>query len=160
MPQSVLLTGEKGTGLLTLATEIAGKHIAALLQPHNTKKEVDAENGTISIETIRQLYDQTKTKSTSRSVVIIDDADRMSRGAQAAFLKLLEEPTSSTHFILTSHNPQGLVNTIHSRVQHLHIRLLTSQQTHDFIKNLNIPDNKKRQQIEFIAAGLQQSYID
>jgi replication-associated recombination protein RarA len=154
LPQSLLLTGDKGVGLLTVAKEIAGKNIAGILQPVDKKEVVDLENGTIAIEMIRRLYNQTRSKQTSAQIIIIDDADRMSRGAQAAFLKLLEEPTLHTHFILTSHTPEALVSTIRSRVEQLHIQPLTAEQTAGYITQLNVTDPTLRRQIEFIAPGL------
>jgi DNA polymerase III subunit delta' len=154
LPQSLLLNGEKGVGLLTIAKEIAGKNTSSIIEPKNTKGEVDSENGTISIEVIRELYVQTRSKSTKKQIVIIDNAEQMSRGAQAAFLKLLEEPNAHTHFILTSHNPDLLVATIRSRLQRLYIQPLTKTQTEKYIHDLKIDDATKQKQLEFIAPGL------
>jgi DNA polymerase III gamma/tau subunit len=101
LPQSILLTGERGVGLATIARGLAGNSLAGFIEPLNNKDEVDHDVGTISVDAIRRLYEQTRSKQTSARVIIIDDADRMSHGAQAAFLKLLEEPTIHTHFVLT-----------------------------------------------------------
>ena len=153
LPQSLLLTGEVGVGLETIARSLS-KHILGILQPLNAKAEHDDEAGLISIEMVRRLYDQTRAKHIVDQVVIIDDADRMSNGAQAAFLKLLEEPNSHIHFILTSHNPQRILPTIHSRVEHCHILPISIQQTTDFIQQLNVQDKTKQAQLAFIGQGL------
>jgi DNA polymerase III subunit delta' len=154
LPQSLLLTGERGVGLLTIAQELAVKQLSLVLQPKNAKGEVDDQNGTISVETIRQLYDQTRTKHTSRQIVIIDNADRLSAGAQGAFLKLLEEPNPSVYFILTSHAPDRLLPTIRSRVQQTVLHPITPQQTTEFLSQLGITDTTKQAQLHFIAEGL------
>lgn len=154
LPQSLLLSGQAGVGLKTIAQCIASKNQAGLIQPKNTKGELDAKAGTISVEVIRELYNQTRTKHTKKQIIVIDDADRMSRGAQAAFLKLLEEPNASTHFILTSHEPNVLLPTIRSRVQHLVIQPLTGAQSNAFIESRKLADNKKKVQVQFIATGL------
>lgn len=154
LPQSLLLTGNYGVGLYTIAAFMADKELAATIQPKNTKGEVSPKAGTISVETIRQLYEQTRTKHSTKRVIIIDDAERMSRGAQAAFLKLLEEPNASTYFILTSHEPNTLLATIHSRVQHVAVQPLTASQTDEFITSQNVTDPKKKIQLQFIAPGL------
>jgi len=48
-------------------------------------------------------------------IIIIDQADRLSREAANAFLKTLEEPTSKTIIILISSSYQNLLSTIVSR---------------------------------------------
>ena len=154
LPQSLLLTGNYGVGLYTIAASMVGKELTATIRPKNAKDEISPKAGTISVETIRQLYEQTRTKHTAKRVIIIDDAERMSRGAQAAFLKLLEEPNASTYFILTSHEPNTMLATIHSRVQHIVIQPLTTTQTDEFITSQNVADAKKKIQLQFIAPGL------
>jgi DNA polymerase III delta prime subunit len=117
-PQSLLLSGYTGVGLLTIARALADVFITDELHPQDSKNNIDDQSGTITVEMIRGLYDKTRAKYTKKQVIIIDNADRMSHGAQSAFLKLLEEPNSQIHFILTAHAPQKLLSTIRSRVQH------------------------------------------
>jgi DNA polymerase III delta prime subunit len=154
LPQSLLLGGESGVGLLTIARELASKQLVAVLQPQDAKEQIDAISGTITVEMIRRLYDQTRARHTSRRIVIIDDADRTSLGAQSAFLKLLEEPNTHIYFILTSHAPGKLLPTIQSRVQHITIYPASHQQTSDFIEQLGVKDPVKKAQLHFIADGL------
>jgi len=154
LPQSVLISGERGVGLYTIARMITGSDFVGELRPQDAKEHTDNENGTIRVEMIRSLYDHTRAKHTTRQVVIIDDADRMSSGAQAAFLKLLEEPNSQISFILTSHSPQKLLPTIRSRVQHTNIQSVTGVQTAEFIASLGVSDPTRKAQLCFIADGL------
>jgi DNA polymerase III delta prime subunit len=154
LPQSLLLSGPRGIGLSTIALQIAGKQLAAVLRPQDKKEQADSERGTITVEMIRQLYDQTRAKRTTARIIVIDDADRMSRGASAAFLKLLEEPSVNTHFILTTHASQLLVPTIRSRVQELALLQITTVQTDEHLAMLGIQDKTKRAQLQFIAQGL------
>lgn len=154
LPQSLLFTGKEGVGLHTIALFIAAREHLATLQPKNAKGEVDTNTGTITIEEIRELYNQTRTKQGTRKIIIIDNAERMSKGAQAAFLKLLEEPNTSTHFILTSHYPSQLLATIRSRVQELIVQPLTNAQTKELIGALHGANDKKKAQLQFIAPGL------
>lgn len=53
-------------------------------------------------------------------VVVIDQAERMSREAQSALLKTLEEPGPRVMFLLVSARPGMLLPTIHSRCVPLH----------------------------------------
>lgn len=153
LPQSFLLSGPQGIGLGTVALWVADTQLAGKIQPRTTKGEIDPQ-GTISVEAVRDLYKQTRGKKNRRQVYIIDDADRMSAGAQAAFLKLLEEPAPHTHFLLTSHHPEKLLSTITSRVQHLQMLPITPQQTAELIQMNGITDATKQAQLQFIAAGL------
>ncbi len=150
LPHALLLSGTKGVGLYATAQYIATnnqtKNSATVVKPD--------EKGTISIDTIRNLYKQTRTKQQQQQIIIIDDADAMGHEAQNAFLKLLEEPSSSTSFILTTHAPSKLLPTIHSRVQRVTIQPITKKQTEDFLTELEINDQKTRLQVQFIASGL------
>jgi DNA polymerase-3 subunit delta' len=151
-PQSLLLSGTSGVGLYTIATELAATSKTHVVQPQTAKGEVGL--GIIGVEAIRNLYEHTRTKTTNARTVIIDNADKMSLSAQGAFLKLLEEPNESTRFILTSHAPNSLLPTIRSRVQEFHARVLTDEQSKEFIKALGVNDATKQAQLQFLAAGL------
>lgn len=152
LPQSLLLHGKVGVGLGTIARFLAGNELVEMLQPTDIKGAVNP-SGSIGVEAVRQLYDQTKTKHTRRRIIIIDDAERMTKSAQAAFLKLLEEPNATTYFILTAHQPGLLLSTIRSRLQEVAISHLTSEASAALIASL-VSDEKKRLQLHFIAAGL------
>lgn len=154
LPQSLLLSGEDGVGLGAVARQLAGHNVMAIIEPTDAKEHIDHSRGTIGVEIIRRLYEQTRARHTKRQVVIIDYADRMSHGAQNAFLKLLEEPNEHIHFILTSHNPKQLLPTIRSRVQEATILPITGEQTADYIQRMGITDPRKQAQLQFIGGGL------
>lgn len=153
LPHALLLHGHEGVGLASIARNLGGRNVTVVMEPKNSKGDSD-HNGTITVEAVRQLYDQTRAKHTGDWVIVIDDADRMSHGAQSAFLKLLEEPNEGTHFILTSHQPEKLLPTIMSRVQALKIQPLTGDQTLHFLADLGVTDQKYRIQLRYIADGL------
>lgn len=152
LPQSLLVYGEYGVGLKTIAKELAGDRLQDIIQPQNSKGEYD-ENGSISVETIRQLYEKTRAKNNNVTVFVIDNADRMTHGAQNAFLKLLEEPNQTTHFILTAHQPTNLLPTIRSRVQRVHIQPISATQSKEYIASLGIKDATIQTQLLFLASG-------
>lgn len=153
LPQSVLLSGPRGVGLNSVARAIAGDNVLAFVEPRNAKEEPD-DNGTISVEAIRELYIQTRAKYSTSQVVIISNADRMNTSGQSAFLKLLEEPQSSIHFIMTTHHPERLKSTILSRVQQHTVRPITADQTRELIDTLGITDAKRKAQLQYIGEGL------
>ena len=153
LPHALLLYGREGVGLFTISNSLGAGSIVAIVQPKNVKGDIDP-SGTISVDTIRQLYEQTRAKRTGRNVVIVDGADRMSHGAQSAFLKLLEEPNAGMSFILTSHQRDKLLPTILSRLQEVRIQQVTAEQTLALITTLGQTDQVKRIQLRYIAEGL------
>jgi hypothetical protein len=83
----------------------------------------------IGIETIQGLCAQLHRAPLAgpRRVALVPEADRMCRGqAESAnsFLKTLEEPPASSIILLTSSRPEGLLETIVSRVQPVRFRRL------------------------------------
>lgn len=152
LPQSTLLTGADGAGLLTAAKYVAGANIAAIIQPTDKDGTV-APAGLIKLDAIHQLRQQARGRAAVRTIFIIDDADRMNHRAQNAFLKLLEEPTSHVHFILTSHKPHLLLATILSRVERFSIRPISLHQTRQLLKRIGVDDPRTEQQLLFLASG-------
>lgn len=155
LPHGLLLAGAEGVGLASIATWLTSKDtkLVTWVLPERNEK-VDLEKGTITIDSIRKLYDQTKTIEPKGRIVIIDFAERMASGAQNAFLKLLEEPNQYTHFILLSHTPGGLLPTITSRVQTIEVQPATLEQSNQLLDELKVFDITKRAQLLFIAQGL------
>lgn len=154
LPQGLLLSGDEGVGISAIARDIAAAYTAhpIVVLPEKDEK-IDLEKGTISVDIIRRLYDQTRSKQLKAQVFIIDYADRMSRQAQNAFLKLLEEPNASIHFILAAHKSDTLLPTIRSRTQQLHIHRATSEQSGTYLDTLGVTDATKRAQLLFMANG-------
>jgi replication-associated recombination protein RarA len=154
VPQSLLLTGEVGVGLGTVARYIADtiSDITLTVLPEKDDK-VNIEKGVISVDSIRKLYTQTRSIQSAKQVIIIDYAERMGHQAQNAFLKLLEEPGASTYFILATHSPGTLLPTIRSRTQSIELRPITNAQTESFIDTLGDVSAQKRTQLLFMATG-------
>ena len=146
LPHAVLLGGVRGIGLHTIARRIAAAHTKTIL-------ELGESEDTIGIDTIRQLYNQLRTKHSEYVVVILDDADTMTLEAQNAFLKLLEEPGDHISFILTSHMPTRLLPTIASRVQQYLLPPPTQDSTKAILAKSDA-DTIKKGQIGFISQGL------
>jgi DNA polymerase III subunit delta' len=155
MPQSLLISGDYGVGLLSAAKYIANQQQVApqIVLPEKDEK-VDLEKGIISIDIMRRLYEETRTKSTAGRIIIIDYAERMTVQAQNAFLKLLEEPNAGTHFILLSHSASKLLPTITSRVESIDLRPISTEQSNDLLTNLGVSDATKRSKMLYIAGGL------
>jgi hypothetical protein len=155
LPGSLIITGKEGVGLTAAATYLSrqSKALVSTVMPEKDDK-VDILKGTITIDSIRRLYETTKTKQPNGRIIIIDYAETMGKPAQNAFLKLLEEPGEGTHFILLTHTPSVLLPTILSRVQRLDMRPVTLEQSNELLDSLKVRDDRLRSQLLFIATGL------
>jgi replication-associated recombination protein RarA len=149
-PHAILLHGAVGVGLGTIAKSLlnADAEMIIMTSSQKTKTALPA----IGIERIRELYEQVKT--TTKQLVIIDNADMMTDAAQNALLKLIEEPNKYTSFILTSHHPEGLLPTVRSRLQAYFIPPVSGRVIADQIAATPGMVQAKKQQITFLAAGL------
>lgn len=155
MPQSLLVSGPVGIGLTGALDYLADGFdtYVQFIKPEKDDK-VDLEKGVISVDSVRRLYDMTKTIETRRRLMVIDYAERMGHQAQNAFLKLLEEPGKNTHFMLLSHDISKLLPTTRSRTQHLELRPITLEQSNELLDELGVKDTQKRSQLLFMASGL------
>jgi hypothetical protein len=108
--QALILSGPSGIGKNHVANWIAQELGLSVVDI-----TVDKDKKMIGIDQIQQLYVQTR--SASSLCIIVDTAELLTNDAQNAFLKLLEEPPSNTYFIMTTIDPDLLLQTIRSRSQ-------------------------------------------
>jgi DNA polymerase-3 subunit delta' len=75
------------------------------------------ERASIRMEHVRDIVDRAAYRpfEARRRVVVIDEADALVTPAQHALLKTLEEPPSSSTFILVTARPDTLLPTVRSR---------------------------------------------
>lgn len=138
MTHSWLITGPPGSGRSNLAYAFA----TALLSPAGpdgdeaTHRQVEARThpdlGVLSTEKVIITMDEIRAlvRSSSYSpsvgryrVMIIEDADRMREHASNLLLKALEEPPSTTVWILCAPSEADLLPTIRSRVRSVRLRV-------------------------------------
>ncbi|MFH1890365.1 MAG: DNA polymerase III subunit [Candidatus Kuenenbacteria bacterium] len=80
-------------------------------------KDEDKKN--ITVEQVREMREKVQHSSflNSYKMVVIRDANALSLSASNAMLKILEEPTGKTVFILIAENLKNIPETVISRVQ-------------------------------------------
>lgn len=71
------------------------------------------------IRKIAPFFRRTAANEGGWRIVIIDDADTMTRSSQNSLLKILEEPPEKSLIILITHRAGALLPTIYSRVHHM-----------------------------------------
>lgn len=77
-----------------------------------------------------------------------------------ALLKLIEEPSEKTLFLLVAENQDKILNTIISRTQLLKVNKLSHQEITQFLVNDKNIDPNRANEIAFIADGNMQSALD
>jgi DNA polymerase-3 subunit gamma/tau len=86
--------------------------------------ELDAASNN-GVDAMRDLIEKASLGTPGRhKVYILDEVHMLSKPAEAALLKTLEEPPPHVVFVLATTDPQKVSETIRSRTQHLNFHLL------------------------------------
>ena len=84
---------------------------------------IEKDKTTISIEQIRNVISDTRTKQKTARYIVIRQAEKMTLEACNAFLKSLEEPNENYHYILQTENLSNIIPTIRSRAEIFILRI-------------------------------------
>ena len=86
------------------------------------------DNNEIRAPDVRPVLDQSSYRlfEGRRRIVVIDQAELMNDFAQSSLLKTLEEPPSTTEFVLVTTRPDMLLDTVRSRCSQLRFGYLTA----------------------------------
>jgi DNA polymerase-3 subunit gamma/tau len=96
--------------------------------------ELDAASNN-GVEAMRDLIEKTSLGTPGRhKVYILDEVHMLSKAAEAALLKTLEEPPPHVVFVLATTDPQKMSDTIRSRTQHLQFHLLPADTLADHVR--------------------------
>ncbi len=95
--------------------------------------ELDAASNS-GVDNMRDLIERAALGNPGRHrVFILDEVHMLSKSAEAALLKTLEEPPEHVVFVLATTDPQKVSETIRSRTQHLQFHLLPTQELKDHV---------------------------
>jgi DNA polymerase-3 subunit delta' len=115
IPNTILLTGPAHIGKFSLL-----KKLAELMQEDEhhiiDTFSFERENNDLGIKEFRELkHNLSLSPQRKYKIVVIQDIERLSLPLQNAMLKILEEPPEYVYFLLTSSNPEDILETIVSR---------------------------------------------
>ena len=113
----------------------------------------------IRLSQIKEIIDflGKKPLESERSIVIIEDIEKMNESASNALLKTLEEPNAGI-FILITQNPETLLSTIRSRCQIVPFATLNNIQVNTIIENFEVLKEQNDIPIENIRELISFSY--
>ena len=107
------------------------------------KSLVGATEGTaISVEQIRRVIHPRAVYPPHRGqalVFIIHEAHELSLAASNSLLKVLEEPRNKTHFVLLTHRPSDLLDTLRSRSQTVRFGPLSTDTLQTILRKAGLP---------------------
>lgn len=111
-PHALLFSGESGCGKTTLARIVAEKLGCHPKEIH----EINAANNR-GIDFIRDIITKAKYNPVmgKRRVYIFDESHQLSKDAQNAMLKLIEDSPERSYFMFCSTNPESMLKTIKTR---------------------------------------------
>ena len=117
--------------------------------------DVKNKQGEIRVDDAQEILKTLALKSFEGGykIMIIWMADKMNIAASNKLLKLLEEPSSKTVFILISENEEDIIQTIRSRCQVLHFNALPESVIVEHLVNNENVDEKKALKIAHQAQG-------
>lgn len=141
LPSAVLLTGPAGCGKTTIA-RILKEQVFCSDYDFNEQNAADF-NGIASIRDLRSTYRLAPMKGPSR-VWLLDECHQLSKDAQEALLKLLEDSRKNTYFFLATTHPQKLLPTIRSRCTEIKVQGLKDP---DMLKLLHRVCRKEKRSV-------------
>ena len=147
-PQSFLFVGPEGVGKRLVSLRFAWM-LLGQGDAFGLREEEDLSHPDISFLAPERVTEKGKTREKSipveairesigflsryplvgeKRILIIDDAHRLSHGAQNALLKTLEEPNETSVLILVTHDAAALLDTVHSRLQRVPFSLVAKEE--------------------------------
>ncbi len=150
---NLLLTGVAGSGKTSLA-KIITKDI---LNCDYLYINASDENG---VDTIREKvigFAQTMSFDGGLKIVILDEADGISKQAQGILRNVMESYSSTTRFILTGNYKHRIIPALQSRCQSLTLHTSLKDVTRRCVdilrkENVEIPDDQKKNLVNLIRS--------
>lgn len=148
LPGSLLFTGPDGIGKRRVALELAQRELCfrrdacgrcegckpfhadplPLELPNLLRIAPEGKAGLIRISAIREddlveggviRWAHQAPPPRCHRWILVEDAHRLNGASANMLLKILEEPPAGTHFLLVTHRPEGMLQTIRSRCERI-----------------------------------------
>lgn len=142
-PHALLFAGPSGVGKRRFASVFAKALVrtSESCHPDIITLSPEGKRGVHSIESIRKISKEVyfPPYSSTKKVLIIEQADLMLPTSSNALLKTFEEPPKSAVIILVSDQPERLLPTIYSRCFHLNFSPISKSEIKTYLQ-VHYPD--------------------
>jgi replication factor C small subunit len=134
----LLFAGPPGTGKTTVAQIVAEKILGPLKADYTLSLNASDERG---INTVRERVKVFASYSDRREgvpfrLVILDEADEMTRDAQTALRRIMEESSRFTRFILICNYSSNIIEPIQSRCAIFRFQRVGSEEVVGYLKKI------------------------
>ena len=147
----LLFSGPPGTGKTTMALivsrTILGPYVDDYALILNASDERKLEVVREKIKTFARYFD--RRAGVPFRLVILDEADEMTRDAQTALRRIMEDHSSYTRFILTCNYSSDIIEPIQSRCTLFRFTRLAGNDIADFLEKIC-----KNEKVKFTQEGL------
>ncbi|MDQ6985170.1 MAG: hypothetical protein Q9M76_02605 [Candidatus Dojkabacteria bacterium] len=158
MNQSVIIVTKKKHSVETVAEKL---NVLNFDKNNSIEIQLDVDKNKLGIEKSRSIIEWNYKKNDKIRFCLIHNADRLTREAQNAILKVIEEPSITSKIVLIVNNERILSNTILSRCIVVYERNDSNIKTNQFeeLLDLNFIDRGKKFD-EFLKSDSKRSEID
>lgn len=120
---------------------------------------LDTEKKQITIDMVREIisFSQTNPFEGKYKVAIVNDAHKLNQFASNALLKTIEEPYSSTIFILITHSLNKLLPTIQSRCIKINFSPISQEKLREILVHMGHEEEKINEILELTDGSVLQA---
>jgi DNA polymerase-3 subunit delta' len=117
------------------ASDDKDEHKKLVWSEHRDVAVVIPYNRNILVDAVRDLERESNFRPAEgvRRVFIVEHAESMNESASNALLKTLEEPPPTSHIVLITSRPSGLLPTIRSRCQTIRFAPITAEELEKYL---------------------------
>jgi DNA polymerase-3 subunit gamma/tau len=132
-PHAFLLSGGTGCGKTTVGRIMADR----LGSSGGDFREIDSADFR-GIDTVRKIIQQSQYRAMESDAIVwlMDECHQLSKDAQSAILKILEDTPKHVYFILCTTEPQKLLPTIRNRCTQYEMKPLTDVQMKGLLRKV------------------------